>query len=567
MPLVEKPLLMTKHLPKDCHKQIPACHVGQARALAPALKGQVMPTDPRSVAGKNLEIAHEVQVLVVGAGRAGVAAARRAHDGGASVMLVDENPVPFDVMGESVPQIWGGRMGGQVRNRTAMMERMLESRPDLVELFEAGIDIRLGTACWGIFANQDNLGWMPGRVAGLLGDEGNQLVRFDQAIVATGRRDMGLAFPGWDLPGVMGAAAAQTLSGLYGALDSRRAVMIGSTPEALLAVLDLAAAGVTIAAVIEQAASADAPADLVARVSQAGIPIHFGEVPRHAISNTDGILGLALRETEIDCDTILLGVGAVPMVDLLHAAGAKVMFDNDRSGFVPLLNANAETSLTGIRAAGDCAGIWAAKSADDAVAESEGTAAADAALVALGLASTLLPTPFTPPAAPDIGAYRKAWVRAAVVEAIADMHVCQCEEVTAREILEVRPPRYLKMPPVGNEARSLAEILGDGPPDPDQIKRLTRAGMGPCQGRRCREQIQALLALQEDLALGAIPLAGYRSPVRPISLADAPLAEDPAIVAAWDSWFGMPRQWVPFWDVEPQYTVASLATEKEHVSE
>ena len=91
--------------------------------------------------------------------------------------------------------------------------------------------------------------------------------------------------------------------------------------------------------------------------------------------------------------------------------------------------------------------------------------------------------------------------------------------------------------------------------------------MGPCQGRRCREQIQALLALQEDLALGAVPLAGYRSPVRPMTLAEATAPEDPAIAEVWDSWFGMPRQWVPFWDVEPQYTVAALATEKEHVSE
>ena len=137
----------------------------------------------------------------------------------------------------------------------------------------------------------------------------------------------------------------------------------------------------------------------------------------------------------------------------------------------------------------------------------------------------------------------------------------------AREILEVRPPRYLKTPPIANETRSLVQILGDGPPDPDQVKRLTRAGMGPCQGRRCREQIQALLALQEDLALGAVPLAGYRSPVRPMTLAEATAPEDPAIAEVWDSWFGMPRQWVPFWDVEPQYTVAALATEKEHVSE
>src|SRR5690606_798184 len=118
----------------------------------------------------------------------------------------------------------------------------------------AGVDIRLGTACWGVFTNQTNLGWMPGRVAGLMDIEKNShLIGFQQAIIATGRRDMGLAFPGWDQPGVMGANAALTLSRLYGALDSKRAVMLGATSEALIAALDLIADGIEIVAVVEQA--------------------------------------------------------------------------------------------------------------------------------------------------------------------------------------------------------------------------------------------------------------------------------------------------------------------------
>lgn len=521
-----------------------------------------MKTDPRSVAGKRIDIAQEVQILVIGAGVAGIAAARHARAAGAQVMLVDEAPVPFEVMGESVPQIWGGRMGGQIRNRGAMTERLLEARPDLMELYEAGVEIGLGTACWGLFVNQANLGWMPGRLAGLYDAEaGNRLVRFDQAIVATGRRDMGLAFPGWDLPGVMGAGAAVTLAQLYDALDSRRAVMLGSTPEAVLAALDLAAAGVTVAAVVEQAATPAAPADLLDRLAAAGIPLLLDEAPRGVTADAGGITGLALRGRQIACDTVLTGIGAVPMIDLLQAAGVQCRFDNDRGGFVPVLADGGATSLPGLRAAGDCAGIWAAKSADPAIAAAEGVAAAAAAL------GQPAAPPANPPAAPDLGAYRKAWVRAAVVEALAEMPVCQCEEVTARDLLDLRPPRYLQLPPGSTAPRSLTQMLGDGPPDPDQIKRLTRAGMGPCQGRRCREQIQALLALQEDLALGLVPLAGYRSPVRPLGLAAAALPEDPALAEHWDSWFGMPRQWVPFWDVEDHYTVAALATEKEHVSE
>jgi hypothetical protein len=78
------------------------------------------------------------------------------------------------------------------------------------------------------------------------------------------------------------------------------------------------------------------------------------------------------------------------------------------------------------------------------------------------------------------------------------------------------------------------------------------------------------LALQAEVPVSDIPLAGYRSPVRPVPLsAVAPSrgAEDPSIREEWDSWFGMPRQWTPFWDVPEKYTVASLTEVKEHVSE
>ena len=70
------------------------------------------------------------------------------------------------------------------------------------------------------------------------------------------------------------------------------------------------------------------------------------------------------------------------MIDLIQAAGARCAFDNDRSGFVPVLDAAMQSTLQGIRAAGDCAGIWATKSADEAIARAEGETAAAAALAA-----------------------------------------------------------------------------------------------------------------------------------------------------------------------------------------
>lgn len=529
-----------------------------------------MTIDRRSVADKHLTVEGHAQLLVIGAGPAGLAAAIEGARFGLSVTLVDENPVAFETMGENVPLHFGGRAGGAARNRNAMMEAMLESAPDLATAFDLGVDVRLGTACWGLYANGANLGWMPSPLAGLADEEnGTHLVSFERVIVACGRRDMGIAFPGWDQPGVMGATAATRLAERYGALEGRRAVVLGTTADALLAALALRGQGVEVVAIVEQAAAPVGPADLVAAVTADGIDIRCGEVVRGVETDLDGVSAALTRHDRIAGDLIVLGVGAVPMVDLLDAAGCRLAFQPARGGFTPVLGEGFSTSVPIIHAVGDCAGIWPEKSRDAAIAEAEARHAAATAARTLGFEAELPPVPAAPGApAYDIDAYRRDWVRASVIEAASECHVCQCEEVTAREILEVRPPRYLDWQAASNRAPTLEALLGEGPPHPDQIKRLTRAGMGPCQGRRCREQVQALLALQSALPLAAIPLAGYRAPVRPLPLAAAaPRAEDPAFGEQWDSWFGMPRQWVPFWDVEEEYTVASLAVEKPHASE
>jgi hypothetical protein len=159
-------------------------------------------------------------------------------------------------------------------------------------------------------------------------------------------------------------------------------------------------------------------------------------------------------------------------------------------------------------------------------------------------------------------------VRASVLDAGESTYVCQCEEVTAREILELRPPRYLGAGPGPRNARDLRSLLGERP-HPDQVKRLTRAGMGTCQGRRCREQVAALLALSAGLPYGAVAPASHRAPVRPmpLSLVGATAAESPAMARHWDTWFGMPAQYVPFWEVGAQYTAGTRPADEEVASE
>jgi hypothetical protein len=259
------------------------------------------------------------------------------------------------------------------------------------------------------------------------------------------------------------------------------------------------------------------------------------------------------------------------------------------------------TSLQAVFAAGDCTGLSDGKILDEALAREEGRIAGLAAAASPGRNPPTLvgkkiefggvvltsscpdliraSTPFlvTPegvdgrvkpghdvqengsevdspaPAgavARDVHPYQTAWLRALIGAGGWDVHACQCEEVSRREIVEIRPPRYLNWGASQLPARGLAALLEDGPVSQDQIKRLTRAGMGLCQGRRCREQIALLLALEGKLPVGRIPLASYRPPLRPLPLAALrPDDESPAMRDDWDVWFGIATQWTPFWEI------------------
>jgi bacterioferritin-associated ferredoxin len=148
--------------------------------------------------------------------------------------------------------------------------------------------------------------------------------------------------------------------------------------------------------------------------------------------------------------------------------------------------------------------------------------------------------------------YRRAWLRAHAASG-PDVLVCLCEEVTRRELQGVQPPRYLDWRSAPMDARSVETLAADGPVHPDQVKRLTRAGMGPCQGRRCREQVALLLAEASGAPPEAVPLATYRPPIRPLPLSVLWPHDEPAEVREhWVSWFGIPNQFAAHWAGPPE---------------
>ncbi len=532
--------------------------------------------DPASVEGKQPPIDEETDLLVIGAGPAGMAAALAAAGHGVRVTLVDENPVPLASMGEEVPLHFGARMDATVANRNAMLESILEANPRLADAMDAGVEVRLGTAVWGVFPCTATRRWAKGHVAGLTDAERAYLLRFRQVIVAAGRRDMGLAFDGWHLAGVMGASAAWRLAKLYRALDARTAVLIGSAAETLQVGQALTEAGVCIAAIVEQAGAPAGPPQLLDQLLSGGTQLLTSHVVQQALGDARGVKAVRLARVGggaehpddaaevIDCDTIVLGIETVPAIELLEASGCAVRFDAARGGHVPVIDETQRTSLPYMYAIGDCAGVWPSKSLSQDVVLREAQIAVGAALRALDAQVDVArqPAPVVPDASTrDIAGTRLAWVRASMSHAAGQPHICQCEEVTAGQLLALQPPGYLGW---RRESGPHGSCQGGGRAvSPDLVKRLTRAGMGPCQGRRCREQIAALLALQSGAALDAVPLATYRAPVRPQRLDGlAAMLESPALGAHWDSWFGMASQWIPFWRIGADGNVAECGEDE-----
>ncbi len=505
-------------------------------------------TDRCAIDGKFRPPEEHARLLVVGAGPAGARAAADAARAGWRVVLVDENPVPARLMGLDVPLFYGQRNTAAVQDSGRMIERLVASNPGIEAAFDAGVDVRLGVTAWGAFVNGPGLHALPGRVVGLADGERAWLCGFDALILATGARDLVLGFAGVDRPGVMGALALHALLRRYDAFGGRRIVILGSGDLAAETALLALERGLDVAALVEVLPEPQCTPALQQALQVHGVAILTGQVILGAEGGADGVTGAVLAPadgvgaaTTLACDTICLAIGAVPVIELADVLGCALEADGARGGHVAAQDGNLQTSIPGVFMAGACTGL-----SGDAAAQ--GSAAAAAALAWLG--GTLSPAALPAQTEADAFAYRMAWMRTLAGTGDAGAPVCLCEEVSRADLLGVQPPRYLGCRAPKMAARDAASLLRDGPFNPDQIKRLTRAGMGPCQGRRCREQIALLLALESGERPAAIPLARYRAPVRPLPLGVlAETDETGAMQEGWDVWFGIPSQWLPYAEI------------------
>ncbi len=442
-----------------------------------------------------------VQVAVVGAGPAGVSAALTAARAGLGVALIDEHPIATDVMAQDIPLFFGQRMLATTANRGLMLERVTANNPLIAEAVDAGVDVKLGTSVWSS---------EPDGTLGLADGERSWLLSYEYGVFATGARDLCLAFDGWGKAGVMGAGAALALMDRYQAFSGRRIVALGAGDLGLHVALRAIEHGLEVAAIVDAGASPGARPELLQRAEAEGIPVYGSHTVRRALG-PDEVEGLQIAPVgnggggtvEIECDTVCMAIGMAPSVELMYWAGVELNFEPGRGGFAPALNEDLRTTNEKIYVAGDAAGFTEGRYVDPAHAEEQGARAGAAIAAASGAASP-------PDRRGDAGGRadgagdgavvdaRRAWLDSLSLSKGADTVVCLCEEVTRGDVLAT---------------------VRRGAGHPDHLKRLTRAGMGHCQGRRCREQIQMIVSDSTESALREVPLASYRPPFRPVPLA------------------------------------------------
>ena len=239
-------------------------------------------TDIHAIDGKFPAPEQTFDVVVVGAGPAGCEAALAAAEAGQSVLLVDENPIPGNLIGTDVPYFFGGRATTAVQNSERMLETVFMNSPALEAVLEAGIEVLLGTCAWGAYRNGPLVGSLPGQVVGLANGERSWLVGFGKLVLATGARDLPIAFPGWNQPGVMGAAALKILLERYDAFAGRRLAILGSHDLALETALLALDKGLDVAAVVEVRDAPQGDPALVAQLAAKGIAITCGAYPVEA---------------------------------------------------------------------------------------------------------------------------------------------------------------------------------------------------------------------------------------------------------------------------------------------
>ena len=298
-------------------------------------------------------------LIVVGAGPSGLSAAIVAARRGLVVVVFDENARPGGQLFKQIHKFFGSK-------EHRAKERGFRIGEDLLaEADRAGVTVTLDATVIGLYPERE--------VMVRVGDEVRH-VKGDAVLIATGAAENTLNFPGWTLPGVIGAGAAQTMMNLHGVKPGERVLMVGSGNVGLVVSFQLLQAGCEVVALVDAAPRVGGYGVHAAKVARCGVPFYLS----HTVVAAEGdqyVTGAVIGEVDehwqiipgsekhLDVDTICVAVGLSPMSQLLSQAGCEMVDDPKRGGYVPVCDEVGATSLPGIYVSGDVAGIEEASSA------------------------------------------------------------------------------------------------------------------------------------------------------------------------------------------------------------
>ncbi len=435
-------------------------------------------------------------LVIVGAGPAGLAAAVEARGHGASVLLLDEGAGP------------GGRVWQAIEGRAATSRDDVGAKRAVAAFRASGAEGRFGATVWAVEGR--TVFWSEAGSA--------HSVLAGEILLATGTTERPVAVPGWTLPGVMTVGAAQILLKTGRLVPRGRVWLAGQGPLLLLYAVQALDAGGTIAGVLDLSGgrivpgavggalrSPGAMAKGVAwrrRIAAAGVPwVHasglqaWGDGRLERIGFRTG--GVARIE---DADGLLQHDGVIPSVQISRALGCAHEWDRAQRCWRPAVDRWGLSSVPGVAIAGDGAGVggWEA-------AMLSGRIAVLGALARLGRIDAGTRDALARPAM--VRRARRMALRPLLdglypplEGAIADATVvCRCEEVTAGRV---------------------REAVGLGCLGLNQLKSFTRAGMGPCQGRMCGPTIARVVAEARGVAQEEVEPLRMRFPTKPLTLGE-----------------------------------------------
>lgn len=436
-------------------------------------------------------------VVIVGAGPAGITAARTLLDHGVTPVLVDESqrgggqiyrrqPANFQ---RSSKQLYGFEAG----KATALHRTMDE--------LATQIDYRPETLVW----NAEN-----GRLD-MLNNGRAESIEYSQIIVATGATDRILPVPGWTLPGVYSLGAAQIALKYQGCAIGERVAFCGSGPLLYLVAYQYVKAGAKVVAVLDSApfsaqcralpALLGQPATLAkglyyrAWLTAHGIPVHQGATLSH-IDGEQRVTGIHWDKQEIACDAVAFAHALRSETQLADLLRCEFAWSELNRAWLPERDAAGRSSVAGVYLAGDGAGIMGADAAQMA-----GERAALALLEDTGIAIDQRRGPVLEQQLAGIQRFRhgletafpfpEKWAARAPDELI----LCRCEEVSVGEV---------------------RAVVDEGHWEVNRVKAHCRVGMGRCQGRMCGLAAAEIIAERSGREIENVGRLRGQAPIKPL---------------------------------------------------